>query len=447
MKLLNKISIATLSIALLASTGFGQGTAITSTTLSSAINNKQTAFALQGATDVLAPLLPTSQGGIGSNPGGGALTLLYVGHEAMEVVSLSSTTVTVKRGAQGTRKWAHPSGATVYVGAASYFTTYERSGVCVSTTDAPVLPVIDVLTGRQYQCDAGTSTWKWFQPQTMFNLTVTGVTPKAAASATNAADVATIAGGVGGATTTATAGTGAIGGRILITGGVGGAGGTTTGTGGAGGALTYAGGAGGGTITGGTGGAVSVTSGAGGAGSTAGGTGGALTLGSGAAGSGGTGTSGAVSIKSGATEVFGATTAGAVAVTAVGSSSNITLAPGASGTTTTARTITSTLSTGTAPLVVTSTTPVANLTGQILAYNAAGTQQTSTHAVFGICILGTSCTLTLTGSAAFSSTSSYACSATDQTSAAATKIVNTAASTVTITGTGTDTLSYVCIGN
>lgn len=108
--------------------------------------------------------------------------------------------------------------------------------------------------------------------------------------------------------------------------------------------------------------------------------------------------------------------------------------------------ITSTLADGTAPMVVTSTTPVANLTAQVLAYNAAGTQQTNAHAVFGTCTLGTNCAVTLTGSAAFTSSSSYYCSGTDQTAAAAVKVVNTSASVVTFTGTGTDVIAYVCIG-
>lgn len=107
----------------------------------------------------------------------------------------------------------------------------------------------------------------------------------------------------------------------------------------------------------------------------------------------------------------------------------------------------STVSTGTAPLTITSTTPVSNLNASAVAYNAAGTQQTNGHVVFGTCILGTSCSVTLTGSAAFSSNSSYYCSATDMTSAAATKVVNTSASQVDFTGTGTDTLAYVCFGN
>ncbi len=108
---------------------------------------------------------------------------------------------------------------------------------------------------------------------------------------------------------------------------------------------------------------------------------------------------------------------------------------------------TSTLASGSAPLVITSTTPVAHLTSQVLAYNAAGTQQLESHAVFGTCTLGSTCVITFTGSAAWTSNSSYYCAATDRTAAAAIKVVNDTSSQATFTGTGTDVLGYVCIGN
>lgn len=107
--------------------------------------------------------------------------------------------------------------------------------------------------------------------------------------------------------------------------------------------------------------------------------------------------------------------------------------------------ITSTKATG-APIVVTSTTPATKLNAFAVAYNAAGTQQVTGHVVFGTCTLGTSCVITLAGSAAYTAANSYYCAASDQTAAAATKIVNTAAGTVTITGTSTDVIGYVCFG-
>ncbi len=80
-------------------------------------------------------------------------------------------------------------------------------------------------------------------------------------------------------------------------------------------------------------------------------------------------------------------------------------------------------------------------------YNAAGTLQTGVHIVEDTCTLGTSCAVTLTGSAAFSSSSSYRCSGTDATAANAVRVNQTSGSAVTFTGTGTDVISYVCVGN
>lgn len=117
------------------------------------------------------------------------------------------------------------------------------------------------------------------------------------------------------------------------------------------------------------------------------------------------------------------------------------------GAATTASQITSTLATGTAPFSIASTTPVANLTTVPVTYDISGTQQTGVHIVMGHCILGTSCSITLTGSAAFTSSSTYECSAVDETTAAAVKFAPSSGSAFALTGTGTDTLSFICIGN
>lgn len=108
---------------------------------------------------------------------------------------------------------------------------------------------------------------------------------------------------------------------------------------------------------------------------------------------------------------------------------------------------TSTLATGIAPFAVTSTTPVANLAATPTAYNAAGTQQTGGHFVFGSCVLGTSCSVTLVGSAIYTGAATYVCAAQDQTAIAAAKVAQASGSAFTITGTGTDTIGYSCVGN
>lgn len=117
-------------------------------------------------------------------------------------------------------------------------------------------------------------------------------------------------------------------------------------------------------------------------------------------------------------------------------------------------TITSSLATGTPPLTVTSTTPVAHLTAVPTTYNAAGAQQTNLHIVEDSGTLTSSSpstvTITLTGSAAFTSSSSYNCSVTNKTTQAnPLKITYTDGSHFVVTGpnTVTDSFSFVCVGN
>jgi hypothetical protein len=110
--------------------------------------------------------------------------------------------------------------------------------------------------------------------------------------------------------------------------------------------------------------------------------------------------------------------------------------------------IKSTLAAGTAPMTVTSTTPVANLAATPTTYNAAGTQQVNTHLVWGTCTLGTSCNITLVGSAVFTSNTSYDCWPRDATTAAnVVTVTRTSGSALAFTGTGTDVVNYFCVGN
>jgi hypothetical protein len=80
-------------------------------------------------------------------------------------------------------------------------------------------------------------------------------------------------------------------------------------------------------------------------------------------------------------------------------------------------------------------------------YNAAGTLQTAVHIVEDTCTLGTSCAVTLAGSAAFTSASTYRCAANDATAANAVRVNQASGTSVTFTGTGTDVISFVCVGN
>lgn len=76
-----------------------------------------------------------------------------------------------------------------------------------------------------------------------------------------------------------------------------------------------------------------------------------------------------------------------------------------------------------------------------------GTVQPIWHIVQDTCTLGTSCSVTLTNSAVFTSSTSYTCLTQDDTAIAATKCAQTSGSAFIITGTGTDVIRYTLIGN
>jgi hypothetical protein len=80
-------------------------------------------------------------------------------------------------------------------------------------------------------------------------------------------------------------------------------------------------------------------------------------------------------------------------------------------------------------------------------YNHSAVQKTSPHTVVDTCTLGTSCAVTLTGAAVYTSSASYVCNAVDATAIAAVRFVPSSGSAFTFTGTGTDVLDYVCQGN
>ncbi len=79
-------------------------------------------------------------------------------------------------------------------------------------------------------------------------------------------------------------------------------------------------------------------------------------------------------------------------------------------------------------------------------FYTSGTVAPSPHSVFGTCTLGTNCSVTLTGSAAYSSATSYVCTAVDQTTIAAVQVNQTASNGFTITGNATDVIGFTCNG-
>ena len=120
-------------------------TTLTSTTLSSAITDTSSRT-----------ITVTSATSFSAN------SLLYIDQEAMVITSVSGTVISVVRGASGTKASTHPSGATIFVGVQYFFSSTGRSGSCTSTSEV-VLPVLDVSTGRIYNCIA--SMWVSSQAQ------------------------------------------------------------------------------------------------------------------------------------------------------------------------------------------------------------------------------------------------------------------------------------------
>lgn len=81
-------------------------------------------------------------------------------------------------------------------------------------------------------------------------------------------------------------------------------------------------------------------------------------------------------------------------------------------------------------------------------YNAAGTRQNAAHIVQDtVTLVSGTKTVTLSGSAAFTSATSYSCVAVDETAAAAVKVTQTSGTSITFTGTGTDVVRFIAVGN
>lgn len=127
---------------------FGQGTALTTTTISSAMTNTQNTVVLASGTGVT---IPGAANQIN--------TVLFIDRELMRVTGLvSGTTYNVQRGI-GTRQTAHLSAAKVWLGApignfsgADYFA--ENSGSCTATASI-TLPQIYVKSSHKYDCLGG----------------------------------------------------------------------------------------------------------------------------------------------------------------------------------------------------------------------------------------------------------------------------------------------------
>jgi hypothetical protein len=425
-------------VLLLASTLAMAQASLTSTTLSSAVNDTSQNFVVVG-----------SASGISAGNTGG---FLLVDGELMDVTAVNGTVINVVRGANGTRAVKHASGATVLVGNPEYFTSYPRFGACTST-DETVLPWNDInpkdgpFYGAQFDCFNGS----WAVDLTNLALYKLTIAPGAQRSATSPAAGAAISmTSQGGGAQSATTSNGAAGGANSSIGGVGGAGGSSSGTGGAGGAVNVVGGAGGGTVTGGVGGLATVGGGAGGNGTSAGGTGGGLNIYSGAAGTGGTGTNGAVNIRQGGaagTAAFSVSTAGLTTIASTVSGQNVAITPVGAG-------VVAITNNGVA-LTLNNTT--AGSVANVYSCGATGVNQSCSPAaadgkaqIFNGQSTLSSNAATITFPSAFTSTTSYFCVANDVTTRAnPVQMIPASGTTATITNTtgGSDVIQWICIGH
>lgn len=87
-------------------------------------------------------------------------------------------------------------------------------------------------------------------------------------------------------------------------------------------------------------------------------------------------------------------------------------------------------------------------TGAMPLYSTSGVGVNAPHMVQGAVALSSgSATVTLSGSAVFSSTSTYTCTANDTTAANAVKVSQSSGTSITFTGTGTDSVQFICTGN
>lgn len=150
---------------LLPMAAFAQLNTFTTTTLSSAI------AAQSGSTPPATLIQVASATGISGpniNNGGSSTqgTLLYVDREAMRVLSVSGTTITVQRGANGTAAAGHLTGVTVYIGNPDWYAQdpaqFVPSGTC-TLANTYALPKIEVLSGEIFTCDA-TKVWSYAGP-------------------------------------------------------------------------------------------------------------------------------------------------------------------------------------------------------------------------------------------------------------------------------------------
>lgn len=143
-------ALVAVGLLLCGSVAFGQSTT-TQTTLATAITTTYgRAIVVTSATGILAPSLSSA-----SQPS----TQIFIDGEMLDVTAVNGTTVSVRRGANGTRAVTHASGAIVYAGPAggtgsSPFYDLAKLGSCTAANE-PFLPAIDYYDNIIFDCSGG----------------------------------------------------------------------------------------------------------------------------------------------------------------------------------------------------------------------------------------------------------------------------------------------------
>lgn len=131
-------------VLILAGSLFGQ-TALTSTTLASAVAVTDDEISVASATGIAAATGNASSG-----------SFLVIGPETVKVMSVSGTVVKVQRGYAG-KVYAHPSGAVVYEATAAELASAEPYGACVAGETWPYSPLIVPGSADRWSCNG--SVW------------------------------------------------------------------------------------------------------------------------------------------------------------------------------------------------------------------------------------------------------------------------------------------------
>jgi len=150
-----KLFLASLLALVTFTPAFAQQHTLTQTSTSAAIAATDSVIPVSSATGINAPNTATGEPG----------SMLFVQDpgdargEAMRVVSISGTNITVTRnGLSGSKAVAHVSGSMVLIGEPNWFYSTDPDGACTASATL-VTPYVNVQNGRQWLCSTVTLSW------------------------------------------------------------------------------------------------------------------------------------------------------------------------------------------------------------------------------------------------------------------------------------------------